>query len=40
MFRNEGADLIAVLYIYRKILVVETKDDVLGLSSMAACTLP
>lgn len=40
MFRNEGADLTAVLYIYRKILVVKTKDDFLGLSGMAACTLP
>lgn len=40
VFRVEGADLTAVLYIYRKILVVETKDDVPGLSSMADCILP
>lgn len=30
VFRDEGVDLTAVLYICRKILVVETKDGVLG----------
>lgn len=35
VFRDEGVDLTAVLYIYRKSLVVETKDDHLGLFQAA-----
>lgn len=35
VFRDEGADLTAVLYIYRKILVVETKDGLPGLFQAA-----
>lgn len=35
LFRDEGADLTAVLYIYRKILVVETKDGLPGLFQAA-----
>lgn len=35
MFRDEGADLTAVLYIHRKILVVETKDGLPGLFQAA-----
>lgn len=31
VFRDESADLTAVLYIYRKISVVETKDGLPGL---------
>lgn len=37
MFRD---GVTAVLYIFTKILVVETKDDLPGLSSRAACILP
>lgn len=35
VFRDEGADLTAVLYIYRKFLVVETKDGLPGLFQAA-----
>lgn len=34
-FRNDGLDLTAVLYIYRKSLVVETKDSLPGLFQAA-----
>lgn len=35
VFRYEGADLTAVLYIYRRILVVETKDGLPGIFQAA-----
>lgn len=35
VFRDEGADLTAVLYIHGKILVVETKDGLPGLFQAA-----
>lgn len=35
VFRDEGADLTAVLYIYRRILVVKTKDGLPGLFQAA-----
>lgn len=35
VFRDESADLAAMLYMYRKILVVETKDGLPGLFQAA-----
>lgn len=40
VFRDEGADLSAVLYIYRKTVVVETKDGLPGLFQAAWLPAP